>query len=83
MRTRRPRDAPIRGFLRPREGAAPGLPGRHDDLDLVERERQEAQILQQPASSGQGIRRCISNGLIMDATAIGVAQEEDDEQRIH
>jgi len=57
--------------------------GRHEDLDLGQCERQEAQILQQLASSGQGIRRCISNGFIMDATAIGLAQEEDDEQRIH
>jgi hypothetical protein len=30
------RDAPIRGSLRPCEGTAPGLPGRHDDLDLAE-----------------------------------------------
>ena len=44
-----------------------------------ESKRQEAQILQQPASSGQGIRRRVSNGLIMDATSIGVAEEEDRE----
>ena len=39
----------IGGFLRPREGSAPWLLGRHDDLDVVKRERQEAQILQLPA----------------------------------
>ena len=55
---------------------------RHEDLDLGQREGQEAQILQQPAPRGQGIRRRISNGLIMDAAAVGVAQEEDDEQGI-
>ena len=38
--------------------------------------------LQQPAPGGQGIRRRVSNGLVMDATAIGVAEEKDDEQRI-
>src|SRR5712691_6775999 len=56
--------------------------GRHEDLDLGQRKRQEAQILQQPAPSGQGIRRRVSNGLIMDATSIGVAEEEDREQGI-
>jgi hypothetical protein len=44
------RDAPIRGFLHAREGVASRLPGRHDDLDLVECERQEAEILEQPTA---------------------------------
>ena len=35
----------IGGFLRPREGSAPWLLDRHDDLDVVEGERQEAQSL--------------------------------------
>jgi hypothetical protein len=39
------RDAPIRRFLRAREGPAPRLPRRHDDVDPVERRRQEAEIL--------------------------------------
>ena len=55
---------------------------RHEDLDLGEGERQEAQILQQPTSCGQGIRRRVRNGLIMSAAAIGVAQKEDEEQGI-
>jgi len=33
------RDAPIRGFLRAREGPAPWLLRRHDHLHVVERER--------------------------------------------
>ena len=41
------RDASIGGFLAVREGSAAGLAGRHDDLDVVERECQEAQILEQ------------------------------------
>jgi hypothetical protein len=39
------REAPICGFLGAREGAAPRLPGRPDDLDLIECERQAAEIL--------------------------------------
>jgi hypothetical protein len=44
------RDAPIHCCLRARKSTATWLSGRHDHLDLVERERQEAQILEQPAS---------------------------------
>jgi hypothetical protein len=45
-------DAPIGGFLAAREGSASWLTGRHDDLDLVERERLEAQILKQATVRG-------------------------------
>ena len=48
-------DPTIRGFLRAREGPATRLPGRHEDLDVVERNRQEAQILQQAAPGGPGV----------------------------
>jgi hypothetical protein len=72
----------IGGFLRPREGSAPWLLGRHDDLDLIERERQEAQVLEQPAPRGQGIRRGIRNPLIVGAAGIGLTQEEDGERRV-
>ena len=47
-----------------------GFLGGHEDLDLGQRERQEAQVLQQPTPGGQGIRRRVGNGLVMDATAI-------------
>ena len=57
---------------------AAGFLGRHEDLHLGERERQEAQILQQPAPGGQGIRRRVGNPLVMDAAAIGVAEKEDE-----
>ena len=56
--------------------------GRHEDLDLGQRERQEAQVLQQPTPGGQGIRRRVGNRLLMDAATVGVAEEEDDEQGI-
>jgi hypothetical protein len=75
-------DAPIRRFLRTREVPAPRLPGRHDDLDVIERERQEAEILEQSAARGQRIRGRIGNPLIMGAPRIGGTEKEDRECRI-
>ena len=72
----------IGGFLRPREGSAPWLLGRHDDLDVVEREGQEAEILEQPAAHGQRVRSRIGNPLIVGAAGIGLTQKEDRECRI-
>ena len=69
-------------LLFPREVLATGFLGGHEDCHLGQRERQKTQILQQPAPGGQGIRRRVGNGLVMDTTAIGVAQEEDEKQRI-
>ena len=65
------------------EFLAAGFLGRHEDLHLGERKRQEAQILQEPAPRRQGIGRGIGNRLVMDTTAVGVAQKEDDERGIH
>src|SRR5207237_450187 len=56
--------------------------GRHEELDLGQRERQKAQVLQQPAPRRQGRGRRVGNGLIVSAAAIGVAQEEDEKQGI-
>jgi len=72
----------VRHVLLPREILAPWLLGRHEDLDLRERKREEAQILHQPAPRGQGIRRRVSNALVMEAASAGVAEAEDDEQGI-
>jgi hypothetical protein len=72
----------VRHMLLPRAFLAAWFLGRHEDLDLGQRERQEAQILQQPTARGQGIRRRIRNGLIMGAAAIGVTEEKDNKQRI-
>src|SRR4029453_14892232 len=36
-----------------------------------------------PAPRGQGIRRRVSNGLIMGAAAVGVTEKEDEEQSIN
>src|SRR5262249_34302747 len=73
----------VRPLVLPRQLLAAGFLRRHEDLYLRERERQEPQILQEPAPRRQGIRRRVGNGLIMGAAAIGVTEEEDDEQRIH
>jgi hypothetical protein len=59
-----------------------GLLRRHEDRHLEERERQEAQILQQPTPSREGVGRGLCDAQIMGTTAVRVAQEEDDEERI-
>src|SRR3989454_8202355 len=55
---------------------------RHEDLHLRERERQEAQILQQPTPGRERIGGGLRDAQIMDTAAVGVAQKEDDEERI-
>jgi hypothetical protein len=75
-------DAPIGGFLRPREGPALWLPRWHDDLNVVQCERQEAEILEPPAAHGQRVRSRIGNPLIMGAAGIGLTQQEDRECRV-
>jgi hypothetical protein len=52
---------------------------RHEDRHLRERERQEAQILQQPTPSRERVGGGLSDAQIMDTTAVGVVQKEDDE----
>ena len=69
-------------LLLQRELLATGLLRRHEDRYLRERERQEPQILQEPAPRWQGIRRRVRNRLIVSAAAIGVAQEEEEEEGI-
>ena len=69
-------------MLLPRQFLAAGFLRRHEDLHLRERERQETEILQEPAPCGQGIRRRVRNGLIMHTAAVGVAQKEDQEEGI-
>jgi hypothetical protein len=63
-----------------RQRLASWLLGRQQDPHMGQRQCQEAQILQQLAPRGQARGRCVSNGLLMDATAIGVAAKEDREQ---
>jgi len=69
-----PRNPSIGRFLSAREGSASGLLGGHDALDVVERERQAAEILEQPAARGQGIGCGVCHPLVVGAPPIGVAQ---------
>ena len=72
----------VRTLLLQRQLLATGLLRRHEDHHLRERERQETQILQEPAPRRPGRGRRVPNGLIMGAAAIGVAQEEDEKQGV-
>jgi hypothetical protein len=76
------RDAPIRRVLRAREGPAPRLPRRHDDVDPVERQRQEAEILESSAACRQGGWGGIRHPLIVGAAGLGLTEQEDRECRI-
>ena len=75
-------DAPIRGFLGARAGPAPRLLGGHDDRDLVERERQTAAVLEQPAACGSGGGRGIRHPLVLDTARRGSTQTEHRERRV-
>jgi hypothetical protein len=75
-------NASIRGLLCACEGTPPRLLGRYDHLDLRERKRQKAQILEQPAPCWQWVRRGLGNALIVGAASVGVAEKEDRERRV-
>jgi hypothetical protein len=75
-------NAPIRRRLRAHEGPAPGLPRRHDDVDLREGKSQAAAILAQSAAYRQGVGGDLGNPLIVGATGIRLTQEEDREGRV-
>jgi len=75
-------DAPIHGFLCAREGPAPWFAGWHDDFDLAERERQEAEILEPPTARRQGVRSGLGNPLIVGTARVGLTQKEDHERGI-
>ena len=76
------RDAPIGGFLAARAGPASRLAGRHEALDGVAGERQEAQILEPPAPCGPGSRRGLRHPLIVGAAGRGLTQEKEGERRV-
>jgi hypothetical protein len=76
------RDTPIRRFLRPCELPSSRLPGRHDDRHPVERERQEAKLLEQPATRRPGVRGRLRHPLVVGAAGLGVTEKEDRARRI-
>ena len=73
----------VRQFLLQGKFLAAGFLGRHEDLDLGQREGQKAQVLQQPAPGGSRIGCGLGDPLVMAAAAVGVAQKEDGEEGIH
>jgi hypothetical protein len=72
----------VRPLLLPRELLAAGFLGRHEDLHLRERERQEAQILQQPTPGRERVGGGLRNAQIMHMAAMGRTQKQDSEQGI-
>jgi hypothetical protein len=68
-------DMPIGGFLLAREGPAPWLLRRHDSLHLVQRQRQEAQILELPAPRWHGVRGGIGHTCIVGTVRRGRTQK--------
>ena len=75
-------DAPLRPLLGAGQGTAPRLAGGPDDLHLVERERQEAQIVEPATPRGSGRRGGIGQPLLMGAPGIGVTEQEEREYRV-
>src|SRR5262244_1057942 len=55
---------------------------RHEDRHLRERERQKAQILQQPTPSREGVGGSLRDAQIMHTAAMGRTQKQDKEQSI-
>ena len=68
--------------LLPGQLLAAGFLGRHEDLHLRERERQEAQILQQPTPGRERVGGGLSDAQIMHTATIGFAQKDDRETGI-
>jgi hypothetical protein len=73
------RDAPIRHCLRAREGPAPRLPRRHDEVDPVERNRQAAAILESSAACRQGVGGGLRHPLSGGAAGRGLTETEERE----
>jgi len=69
-------------LLLQRQLRAPRLLRRHEALALGERQREAAQILQQPTASREGRGRRVGSPLVRHAAARGIAEAEEDEPRI-
>src|SRR5262249_44520996 len=60
-----------------------GLLRRHEDLHLRERERQKAQILQQPTPSRERVGSDLRDTQIMHTATVGGTEKEDREEGMH
>jgi hypothetical protein len=69
-------NTPVGGFLRAREFPAPRLLRRHEHLDVRPRERQDAQIREEPAARGQGGGRGSRHPLLVGAAGVGLPEKE-------
>jgi hypothetical protein len=72
-----PREPSMGRLLSAREGSASGLFGGPADRDWVERARQDAEILAQPAARGPGIGCGVCHPPVVGAPPIGVAQSSE------
>jgi hypothetical protein len=75
-------EAPIGRLLCGREFPDSRLSGRHDGLNLLQGEGQEAQILEQPTARRQGVGDGISNPFVMGTARVGLAQQENRERGV-
>jgi hypothetical protein len=69
-------DASLRGFVCARQGPAPRRLRRHEHLAVVERARQEAAVLAQPAPRGSRVGRRLGHPLLVWAAGVGVPPNE-------
>ena len=69
----------VRSLLHQRERRAAWLLGRHEELPLRTRARQEAASLEQPTPCGPGRGRRVGNARRRHAAAVGGAQPEEQE----
>jgi hypothetical protein len=70
------RHTPVHSFLRGCEFPAPRFLGRHDHLDVRQRQRQEPKLLEQAAARRQGVRRGLRHALSVEAAGRGLTEQE-------
>ena len=70
-------------LLLPGQLLAAGFLGRHEDRHLRERERQEAEILQQPTPRWERVRGGLRKAQIMHTAPVGVTEKEDRAEGMH
>ena len=75
-------DAPIRRCRCARAGTASWLPGRHDELSVVEGERQDAPSLAHAAPRGPGVGGRLRHPFLVGATSRGRTENEARQRRV-
>jgi hypothetical protein len=73
----------VRPLPPPRQLLTAWLLGWHEDRHLRERERQEAEILQQPTPGRERVGGGLRNAQIMHTATVGVTEKEDREEGMH